>query len=98
MAISLDTRIRAKNDLVSCEIGGEVYLLDFGKGIYYGLNAVAGRTLQLAQEPRTLREIRDILVGEFDVEPEECTRDLLRLAEQLYHRKLVDWQNGKALS
>lgn len=94
-AISLDTTITAISEHVSCNLTDEVIILSLKNGVYYGMNPVAARVWQLVQEPRTLREIRDVLVGEFDVEEEDCTRDVLDLLEHLRQWNLVEWRNGK---
>ena len=95
MAISLDTSIVAISEHVSCNLADEVFILSLKDGVYYGLNSVAARVWQLVQEPRTLREIRDVLVEEFDVKEEDCTRDVLDLLEQLRQWNLVERRNGK---
>jgi hypothetical protein len=95
LTLSLDTSIRVASEQVSCNLENEAFILDLKNGVYYSFNPVAARVWELAQEPRTVREIRDALLAEFDVESEECTRDLLRLVEQLHQWDLVEWRNGK---
>ena len=97
-AISLETSIIAISEHVSCGLADEVFILSLKDGVYYGLNSVAARVWQLVQEPRTLREIRDVLVEEFDVKEEDCTRDVLNLLEQLRQWNLVERRNGKGPS
>ena len=83
----------AANDQVSSDLGGEVAILDLKAGVYYGLDAVGARIWSLIQEPRTVNEIRDILLEEYEVEPEHCERDLLALLRRLADEGLVEVRN-----
>jgi hypothetical protein len=58
--------------------------------VYYGLDAVGARIWSLIQEPRTVNEIRDILLEEYEVEPERCERDLLALLQKLADEGLIE--------
>lgn len=80
----------AAKDQVSSDLGGEVAILDLKAGVYYGLDAVGARIWSLIEEPRTVNEIRDILLEEYDVEPERCERDLLALLRRLADEGLVE--------
>ena len=83
----------AANDQVSSDLGGEVAILDLKAGVYYGLDAVGARIWSLIQEPITVNEIRDILLEEYEVEPERCEHDLLALLRRLADEGLVEVRN-----
>jgi len=80
----------AAKDQVSSDLGGEVAILDLKAGVYYGLDAVGARIWSLIQKPRTVNEIRDILLEEYEVEPERCERDLLVLLRRLADEGLIE--------
>lgn len=80
----------AAKDQASSDLGGEVAILDLKAGVYYGLDAVGARIWSLIQEPRTVNEIRNILLEEYEVEPERCERDLLVLLQRLATEGLVE--------
>ena len=80
----------AAKDQVSSDLGGEVAILDLKAGVYYGLDAVGARIWSLIQEPRTVNEIRDILLEEYEVEPERCERDLLVLLQRLADEGIIE--------
>ena len=88
--VSGGSTVVAAKDQVSSDLGGEVAILDLKAGVYYGLDAVGARIWSLIQEPRTVNEIRDILLEEYDVEPERCERDLLVLLRRLADEGLVE--------
>ena len=64
-------------------------------GVYYGLNSVGSRVWELLQEPRLVRDIRDILLDEYDVNEDLCTMELVDLLERLRQWKLLRLENGK---
>src|SRR4051794_25151529 len=64
--ISVGSHVVATKAQVSTDLGGEVAILNLEEGKYYGLEAVGSRIWSLVQEPRTVGEIRDVLVREYD--------------------------------
>ena len=80
----------AAKDQVSSDLGGEVAILDLKAGVYYGLDAVGAQIWSLIQEPRTVNEIRNILLEEYEVEPERCERDLLVLLQRLADEGIIE--------
>jgi hypothetical protein len=59
-------------------------------GIYYGLNPIGTRIWKLIQEPRTVPEVCDVLLEEYEVEPERCQRDVLALLQELASKGLIE--------
>jgi hypothetical protein len=88
--VSGDSTVVAAKDQVSSDLGGEVAILDLKAGVYYGLDAVGARIWSLIQEPRTVNEILNILLEEYEVEPERCERDLLVLLQRLADEGLIE--------
>jgi hypothetical protein len=88
--VSGSSTVVAAKDQVSSDLGGEVAILDLKAGVYYGLDAVGARIWSLIQEPRTVNEIRNILLEEYEVEPERCERDLLVLLQSLADEGLIE--------
>ena len=78
-------------DQVSSDLGGgEVAILNLKRGTYYGLDAVGARIWDLIQEPRTIGEIRDALVNEYEVQRDRCESDLITLLQRLTDEGLVE--------
>ena len=89
-SISLESVVSPSKDLVFSNVADEVVILDLKSGVYHGLESVGARAWELMSEARPVREVRDRLVDEYDVEPERCESDLLRLLEELKSHGLVD--------
>jgi hypothetical protein len=92
--ISEQTVVVAAKDQVSCDLAGEAAILNIKNGVYYGLDPVGARIWNLMRQPRAVREIQNTLVGEYDVEPERCSRDLLGLLEKLLSEGLIEVKDG----
>ncbi len=88
--ISLDTTVVASKEQASADLGDEAAILNLKSGVYYGLDAVGARIWALIQTPRTVREVRDTLLEEYDVEADRCGEDLIRLLGELAEHDLID--------
>ena len=87
--------IRAVTDQVSCDVGDEAVILHLKSGEYFGLDAVGARVWNLIQEPRTVNDIQDVLLDEYDVERERCERDLLDLLNKMAEKGLIEVRDEK---
>ncbi len=81
--LSINSSIVAATDQVSSDLGGEVAILHLKAGVYYGLDAVGARIWNLIQQPRTVQEVRDVIVSEYEVGPDRCESDLITLLQRL---------------
>jgi hypothetical protein len=88
--MSVDSVVVASKRQVSSDLGGEAAILDLEGGVYYGLDEVGARIWELIQEPKPVSEVRDVLLEEYDVEPERCERDLLALLDRLAEERLIE--------
>lgn len=80
----------ASKEQVSCDLNGESVILSFKSGSYYGLNSVGSFIWNLIQEPRTLDQVKDAIMAHYEVEPDECERDLSELLHELSDNELVE--------
>jgi Coenzyme PQQ synthesis protein D (PqqD) len=88
--ITNNTLVAVAEDVVSCDLLEETAILNMKNSVYYGLDPVGTRIWNLIQQPITIQEILDVLLAEYDVEPERCQADLYELIEQLIDNQLVE--------
>ena len=81
---------------VSCALDGDTVILHLGSGTYYGLNAVGSTLWSLIQEPRTIAEIHERLLQQYDADAAECERDLLNLLDDLSKAGLVEIRDARS--
>jgi hypothetical protein len=94
--LSLESVIVATPEQVSCALADESAILNMKNSVYYGMNSVGTRVWNLLGEPKTIVQLRDTLLAEYEVEPERCERDLLQLLEQLRAEGLIEIQIASA--
>jgi hypothetical protein len=92
--VSVSSNVVAAKDQVSSDLGGEVAILHLNAGVYYGLDAVGARVWDLIQEPKTVEEVRDVIVGEYEVAPDRCESDLIALLQRLADEGLIEVEYG----
>jgi hypothetical protein len=80
----------AAREQISCDLADEVAILNFGSGVYYGLDAVGALIWSLIQQPQTVGAIRDALLDAYDVDPERCDGDLRAFLTELASAGLVE--------
>ena len=84
-----EPRYVVSDDQVATSVGGETVILGLHDGVYYGLDAVGARVWAMLASPRTVGELVDGIVAEFDVDATRCRTDLAGLLGELEGRGLV---------
>jgi hypothetical protein len=90
VSLTTSSRVRQVPDQVSSSLSGEAVILNLVSGTYYGLNPLGARIWDLIGEERTLAEIRDAILQEYEVAPERCMSDIRELVEKLATEGLVE--------
>jgi Coenzyme PQQ synthesis protein D (PqqD) len=81
---------KASSNHIYSEIGAEAVILDLTLGIYYGLNETGAQIWQWIQEPKTLSELSQLLLDEYDVNREEALEDINNLLQQMIDTGLIE--------
>ena len=90
MPLSNASIVTAVKDHVSCDLDGEAVILNVTSGVYYGLNAVGARIWALLQEkPRSIEQLRQVLLDEYDVDAERSEAQLFALLDELESKGLI---------
>jgi hypothetical protein len=84
-----DTIVTANPDAMTSSVGVETVILHFTAGTYFGLDEVGTRIWQLVQTRRSVREIRDTLLEEYDVDEARCARAVDSLLASLAEHGLI---------
>ena len=88
--VSGQSVVVATKDQVSCDLAEEAVVLSLNNSTYYGLNSLGARIWSLIQEPRSVSEIRSIILEEYDVDPDRCEKELLDLLRKLAAQGLIE--------
>ena len=76
-------------DQLSTRLGEEIVILGLRDSVYYGLSDVGARIWDLIQTPRTVEEILNALVAEYEVTADDAAAGLGHLLRDLETRGLV---------
>ena len=87
--LSVHSIVIATSEQVSCPLGEESAILNLKNTVYYVLNPVGARVWNLLQQARTVGELRDAILDEYDVEAGRCESDLLALLEKMRSEGLI---------
>jgi hypothetical protein len=88
--LSLGSVVVATTEQVSCPLGDESAILNLKNSVYYGMNPVGSRVWTLLQQPRSISELRDTLLDEYEVSADKCEHELLELLEKMRIEGLVE--------
>lgn len=88
--IEPSTVFRKVTHQVSCQINDEVAILDLERSLYFGLQGAGVRIWDALEQPRSLAELCDVVVSEFDVAPADCQADVTQLLANLEQERLIE--------
>jgi hypothetical protein len=77
-------------DQICSDLNGEVVILNFKSGVYYGLNEPGTFVWNQLQEPKTFEELRSRFLEEYDVDATIGDRDLQTLLQDLAQYRLIE--------
>ena len=96
-ALSVHSIVVAASEQVSCPLGEESAILNLKNSMYYGMNPVGTRIWTLLKEPRSVEQLRDVLLNEYDVDATLCERDLLDLLGKMKSEGLIEVRSAAAV-
>lgn len=89
-SLSDSSIVVAIQEQVSSDLAGESVILHLKSGVYYGLNDIGAQIWNLIQQPKTVSELRDAILQEYEVEPDQCESDILALLQDLAAAELIE--------
>jgi hypothetical protein len=76
--------------LMEADIGDELVALDAAAGNCFGFNQVATTVWRSLDRPKTFDQLRDQLLGEYEVSSEQCSSELQELLDDMTASGLVE--------
>ena len=71
------------------QVGDEQVILDLASGTYFGLDPVGARAWGLLAEGKTIADVCDTMVDEYDVTRAALEADIVTLVQSMIDRQLV---------
>ena len=88
--MNLTDKVSIPAQVMARDVGTETVILNLESGIYFGLDQVGARIWQLLSAGKTLAEVCDAMVADYDVSHDDIQRDVLALVEQLQSQHLIE--------
>jgi Coenzyme PQQ synthesis protein D (PqqD) len=88
--MNIDSTFVIPPQVIARKIGDETVILALETGTYFGLDPVGARMWHLIEAGKSLAEVCDTMIEEYDVERNVLERDLLGLIGDLVEKRLVD--------
>lgn len=82
--------VRRADSVISCKIDDEVAILDLRSSTYYGLQGVGAHIWEALEHPRSVAELCEAIVAEFDVSPADCKKDVLEFLASIHEARLIE--------
>ena len=87
--MELTDKFTISPEAIARQVGDETVILDLAGEAYFGLDRVGTRIWQLMDEGKTVSEICDALIEQYDVSRDQLEQDTLRLARNLAEKSLI---------
>lgn len=88
-SLSLNTIVVATTEQVSCALGDESAILNLKNSVYYGMDPVGTCVWNWLQQPRSVEELRNKILDEYEVDAQRCEKDLFALLEKMHAEGLI---------
>jgi hypothetical protein len=88
-SISFSLRVAVPQDVLLQELEGETVFLNLDGGRYFGLDEVGTRIWKALTTAESIASAYDVLLAEYDVDPQVLRRDVEDLVEKLVNHGLL---------
>lgn len=87
--LTAESRVRISPSVYARDFAGELVLLDFGRGEYFGLDPLGAEIWRLLEEGKPIGAIADALVDRYEVPRDRALQDVLALISHMQSEGLV---------
>ncbi len=88
--MDLNKKITFADTIFAQEVDDEMVLLDMNSENYFGLDEVGTAIWQAMEKDKSLQEVLDSLLQEYEVESDVLEKDLIRFVNQLLDNQLIE--------
>jgi hypothetical protein len=88
--LQLSTVVKRSTQQVACNLNDEVALLQLDSALYFGLRGVGAQIWSSLEQPRSIADICNDVVREFDVTPADCRDDVIKFLASLQEAGLIE--------
>jgi len=89
MKIQQDQKVIISPEVLFLEVSGEIVLLDLASESYFGLDEIGARIWALLNEEKSVGQIVEVLLEEYEVDRARLEGDVNELLENLLEAGLI---------
>lgn len=89
MPVDFSMRATIPEDALMQELDGETVFLNLATSRYYGMDKTGSRMWKALTSSESIQQAHEVLLAEYDVDPEVLRHDLAQLAEKLMETGLL---------
>lgn len=87
--VNLKDIISRNNEIDDTDLDGEKVMMNLDKGQYFMMNEVGSRIWEILEESKSVEEIVQSLLNEYEVEKEQCESTVIEFLGQLNKADLI---------
>ena len=87
--IGPSTVVSRSEEPVAVEVDRKIVMMSVEQAMYFGLEGTGPRIWALLEQPRSVASLCEALTGEFEVDPEDCRREVIGFLEELRTAQLI---------
>ena len=87
--LTAETWIQRSDTVLSSPLSGAIVMMNIESGNYFDLDGTGARIWSLIESPRTVGDLCDELMVEFDVDRETCLSQVIEFIGELSANNLV---------
>lgn len=87
--LSMETMIYQSPGNIISDMAGETVMMSIDNGKYYNLGEIGGYIWKCIETPISINKLILKLINEFDVENNQCQKEVIPFLELLFNEKLI---------
>ena len=88
--MELSQKVSLNQNVLMQDLDGEAVFLNCDREEYFSLDEVGTRMLMVLQQSRSIESAYEVLIEEYEVDPEKLRQDLLALVQEMEEYGLVE--------
>ena len=88
--MELTQKVSLNQNVLMQDLNGEAVFLNCDREEYFSLDVVGTRMLMVLQQSQSIESAYEVLIEEYEVDPEKLRQDLLALVQELEEYGLVE--------
>lgn len=87
--IKHDDVISQAAGFLASDMDGDKVMMSIESGKYFNLGEIGGRIWELIEQPKTIEQVVDALMLEYEIDKEQCETQVGAFIQSLYDNELI---------